>query len=535
MSHYLGANTQRLLGPLACGLLLTITCMQNGLAAITIANEDTSHPTLIYQGKPMFKFGPMPEAPVFAMKWGSREFRHRAWLDWMVANGLGYGRVYPESGYAWFDHHLDSRIFPFKVVRWMHGHPVVDLTRFNPEYWSNVAHVIRACAERGIVLQMQLYQRVYFESKQSGGGWATNYFNPSNNINDFRVPGEERKGGLLQTMRDFAGDLIGGKKPARDGYGLFQAMAEDTVWADVHRQWVIHILDAIGDNGNVIIDLMNEGAFNKGMTKDWIERTLDVIEAWEKETGNDLQVGMDFDHMYKALRKTGDAKPLEYVLSNPRLDVIIAEGAESHVVPFLAGGHREPMFKDLALEFRARYRKPVVSTNSPSYGAWDDLESLHVYQWYAMMTKVQGAGVYAKQYWSIDFSSPPMQEYAQRSRILSRFFDSLGDYLALEPVSGKIGEAPSKYRLVMASPKEAVVYLYTGAEGEGVAKGKRLALKSLDLPDGTIEIVAVDPRSGDSSRWQGRVEEGTLATELPAFDKDLAVHILSVNETEGHE
>ena len=31
------------------------------------------------------------------------------------------------------------------------------------------------------------------------------------------------------------------------------------LWRAVHRGWVQHILDAVGDNGNVMIDLMDEG------------------------------------------------------------------------------------------------------------------------------------------------------------------------------------------------------------------------------------------------------------------------------------
>ena len=55
-------------------------------------------------------------------------------------------------------------------------------------------------------------------------------------------------------------------------------MAGDTVWGTIYRQRVRRILEALGDNGAVIIDLMNKGVSNKGMTKDWIAFTLDLIE-----------------------------------------------------------------------------------------------------------------------------------------------------------------------------------------------------------------------------------------------------------------
>jgi hypothetical protein len=153
------------------------------------------------------------------------------------------------------------------------GSPIVDLTRFNPIYWANISRVIQEAASRGIALQIQLYQRVFFAPTTDG--WPLNYFNPVNNINKYAVPA------------------------GRGGYGLWKAMAENTVWKNIHQQWVNHLLDAVGDSANAVIDLMNEGSFAEGITRPWVESTLDIIEAWEQRTGNDILVGMDFDHFLK--------------------------------------------------------------------------------------------------------------------------------------------------------------------------------------------------------------------------------------------
>jgi hypothetical protein len=515
------------------GAALAVASVLPASAAITIANEGTANPTLLYKGEPMFKIGPLPEEAAFALKLGGDEFDHERWLNWMEANGLAYGRVYPDSGYARFPstrgHSVvpaksPARLYPFEVVRWESGRPIVDLTRFNPEYWANMSRVIEAAKERGIVLQMQLYQRVFFEEQEGVDGWVTNYFNPANNVNKFEVPVEASDGGILSTVKDAVKGLIGESEPVTDGYGLFAAMAEDTPWRDVHRQWVEHILSAIGDHGNVIIDLMNEGSFNKGMTKGWIETTLDIVEQWEQKTGNDLKVGMDFDHLYKTFLKTGDRAPLEYVLTHPRLDVIIVEGSESHVVPTLVAGDREPMHKDIALEFRTRYQKPVISTNSPAYGPQEKLEALHLYQWYSLLTKVQGAGVYAKEY-KLDFSQPPAPAYAQRSKILMRFFEELGDYAALQPLPQQHITAPGEHNLTLSAPHQAVVYLHAGIGAEPLGKGARLELSELKMPDGAVTIEALNPRSGKTQSWQGAIEDGTLNTKLPDIGQDVALHI----------
>lgn len=76
------------------------------------------------------------------------------------------------------------------------------------------------------------------------------------------------------------------------------------------------------------------------------------------------------------------------------------------------------------------------------------------------------------------------------------------------------------------------MYLYAGETSDSVAEGAPLALESLDIPDGQVSIVAVDPRDGNRWRWQGRMRHGALVTELPAFDKDLALHIVPTHQSE---
>ena len=485
-------------------------------AQITIAGAGTSNPTLLYRGQPMLKLGPLPEVAVFGTAWGSRDFPHAAWLDWMAAHRLGYGRVYPESGYAWDPQDLDRRLLPFAIAAREDGRPLVDLKRFDETYWANVARLIRECRDRGIILQMQIYQRCFFENREGRKGqltargtpvdtrfgWNTNYFNPRCNVNGYPLP----------------------PGPKHNGYGLWDAMASDEPWRSLHRRWVQHVLDAIGDSGNVIVDLMNEGALKNRVTKAWIETTLDIIEDWERRTGNDLLVGMDFDHFYK---KQDPA--LDYVLAHPRMELIISEGSEGHVVQDLTAGTRKPPEVELAADYRRRYRKPVISTNSPTYGPEEDPGILRLYQWYSMMVKVQGVGVYAKTY-PLDFNSDSVRRYARESKILADFFASFDDYTALDLASGRIASAPGKYRLVLASPKEVVVYLHLGPpdndeRDDDERGGRSLILKSLALPDGYVTVGILHPADGRSTVIRGEVRRGCLVVELPRFAEDLVVHI----------
>jgi hypothetical protein len=469
----------------------------------------------MYDGKPMLKVGPLPEVAVFAVALGSTSFDVEEWLDWMSRHQMGYGRVYAESSYEpWQAHDSDKRVYPFDIVRWEKGHPVVDLTRFNQAYWDNLARVVETCAKRGIVLHIQLYQRVFFELNKRTDCWEKNYFHPRNNINGYPVT-----------------PLPNGKK-SRNGYWIWHAMATNPEWRRVHRDWVEHILAAVGENGNVLIDLMNEADFlHNFMTKEWIEYTLDIIEEWESRTGNDILVGMDFDHMYK--RKDPG---IEYVLAHPRMELIICEGSEGHVNKNLTAGARKPIQEDLPIMFRQRYRKPIVSANSPSYWPDEHLEDgshpefsnsrVRRYQWESMMVKVQGAGVYAKTY-PLDFSAPVLMTYASETEHLMDFFEGLHDYVALQISPEIIARAPGKYHRALQSSNEIVVYLHTEDFKETIPVGQSLRLQNLELKSGPVSIDIVHPSGGESIRQQGSVQNGSLSIQLPEFCEDIAIHIVS--------
>jgi len=499
-----------------CSIFVLICIAESSPAGLTIAHKDTPNATLLYNGKSMLKVGPLPEVAVFAVGVGSTSFDVEEWLDWMASHEMGYGRVYPESSYEpWQVLDSDKRLFPFDVVRWQKGHPVVDLTRFNRAYWDNFAKVVRQCARRGIVLHIQLYQRVFFQLNSNTDSWKQNYFHPDNNVNGYPVV-----------------PLPTGRK-TNNGYWMWNAMVTHPDWRKVHKTWVEHILDAVGGNGNALIDLMNEANFKGNcMTKGWIEYTLDIIEQWEERTGNDILVGMDFDHFYKS-KDPG----IEYVLAHPRMELIICEGSEGHVNRDLTAGSRKPISEDLAILYRQRYRKPIVSANSPSYWPDERLEDgtqpelsnnrVRQYQWESMMLKVQGVGVYAKTY-PMDFSAPVLRRYAVETQRLMDFFTNLNDYAALEISPQVIAEAPVKYRWALQSPKEVVIYLHTDGFVKTVEAGQYLQLHNLVATSGPVSIDLVHPHTGKSSGSRAQVRNGRLSIELPEFYEDIAIRIVFV-------
>jgi len=293
-----------------------------------------------------------------------------------------------------------------------------------------------------------------------------------------------------------------------------------------------------------MIDLQNEAAYRNDMTPEWIEYTLDIIEDWEQRTGNDILVGMDYDHFYKS-KDPG----LENALSNPRLELIMCEGSEGHVIPELVAGSRKPISEELAIKYRKLYKKPVVSANSPCYWpneqtikGWNpvtgpeegydptiSIPAVRQYQWASMLLKVQGAGVYAKSY-PLDFSELKLRTYAQESRLLIDFFGSLKDYVALEISPDVVAESPVRYAHVLSAENEAVVYLHADGFKKTVTAGQVLRLQKLKMTDGSVEILLCHPATGVWQRENVPIQNGNVTINLPEFYEDLALHILSLDE-----
>ncbi len=58
---------------------------------------------------------------------------------------------------------------------------------------------------------------------------------------------------------------------------------------------------------------MNEGSIKEGVSKEWINKTLEIIKKWELENGRDIFVGMDMDHFWGNDNK----KDIKWVMSHP--------------------------------------------------------------------------------------------------------------------------------------------------------------------------------------------------------------------------
>lgn len=475
-------------------LICCISCLPLwGRETITILNRNTSNPTLLYKQRPMFKTGPISEDRVFMYAIGSTFFCHETWFDYMQTYNFGFGRVYP--AHTWHDDQrlISSKpLYPFRVHHYTkEGHPVVDLLKAERDYWANFSRVLAEAEKRDIVICIQLYQRWYW-----GDRTARNrlFFHANYNVNGIH---EVDSHTVWKHMSD--------------------AYPNGKLWL-VHQNFVNAVLNAIGDHKNVLIDLMNEGSIAQGMTKAWIDHTLEIIKAWEAINGRDILVGMDIDHFLQ----NNETANLHWLLSHPGIELIVGEDK------WIYFNTNEMVTK------RTVYRKPMIWVNEKARGYMETYSlsdypnrRLH-YLWLGMMMKIQGLGLYEKENHTQAglLQEAEAKDLGTYNRTLMQFFkNGIKDYALLCNQNAIIKRTPRVQRkLALSSGLETIVYLHKGF-GQRQTAGAELELDNLSLPDGSVSVRFVHPNTGESSTDYARVENGSLILILPEFYENLAISI----------
>lgn len=117
-----------------------------------------------YKGKPVLLLGGSKDDSLFQIP------DLKAHLDEMAAVGANYIRNTmsdrPDFGFE---------VYPF----FKRSDGKYDLERWNPEYWRRFAEMLKLTHERGIVVQIEVWDR--FDYSQSR--WPIHPYNPSNNVN----------------------------------------------------------------------------------------------------------------------------------------------------------------------------------------------------------------------------------------------------------------------------------------------------------------------------------------------------------------
>jgi hypothetical protein len=143
-----------------------------------------------------------------------------------------------------------------------------DLTKYNPWYFGRLRSFAHEARTHGLVLVNEMY----FQHNiiESGAHWVDCPWRPVNNINDtgFTEP------------PPFTGDTI---KMADEFYDVTHPVRRE-----LHRSYIRHHLDALGDASNVIHTLSGENTGPLHFMQFWV----DVIGEWKRETGKRPLIGL---------------------------------------------------------------------------------------------------------------------------------------------------------------------------------------------------------------------------------------------------
>ncbi len=476
-------------------LLFALTLSTGAALSLEIEKSENGPSILTQNGEPLFAFGPMNELMPWAVKLGSKTFDVERWAAWQKDNGMNYIRGYPESGWGWCPLDAEGRLFPFQTAS---TEPLkFDISVWNEPYWDNFREVTACLARNGVVVHLQLYQQCYFEDN-SPERWKTNYWNPANNVNRF--------------TKALSPNSLGHHPFIEAGVaGNQDLLAHQSAYLE-------HVLNAVAGLGNVFLDLSNEmgdGGLEPAIVKKWIDHTLGVISAWERKTGEDILVGMDYTHLPRELA--------QYVLSHPQIELIITHG--DFVWPEGLVLHR-------------LYGKPVVLVNSRdkspesymSFGRSGDDTRLRRFHWRALLSGCQGVGDYSQR-WKVDPRGfDKTEDYA---RHLRSFVSSIQNYMALHStlrnhtIYKKVIDGPGFNRYILESANEAIIYIEGEVHlSEVTFSGRPITVFNSHMSEGPAEAEIFHPATGESEKQKVQVRGGTIeGIVLPSFTDDIAIHI----------
>ena len=228
-----------------------------------------------------------------------------------------------------------------------------DLTRYSPWFFGRLHEFARIARAKGVVLVNEMY----FQHNiiESGAHWVDSPWRPVNNIN----------GTGFTEPPPFKGDTI---KMADEFYDV-----SHPVRRELHRAYIRHHLDVLGEESNVIHTLTAENGGPLAFMQFW----LDVVAEWERETGQ---------HPWIALSAPKDVQ--DAILADPQRSAVVdvidlsywfrtANGQEfappggrslaprQELRVWKGGRSSAASISDMAREYRQKYPDKAVITGLP--------------------------------------------------------------------------------------------------------------------------------------------------------------------------
>lgn len=235
------------------------------------------------EGKPVVLIG--------AYTWGTFsdvDYDYSAMFDTLKAGGLNLARVWVWWGCEEFPEPINRRhVEPYVRAgpgKGNDGRPKYDLTRFDPTFFDRLGAVCAAARQRGIFLQLTLFDAWMIKHAHL---WKLHAYHRDNNING--VDGDPRN-----TRR------------GTDSERGFCSLGNPKV-LEAQKAFVRRTIDAVSDYDNIFFEIANENYYNGA----WERRLCEFIHEYEKgKPRHHLAMPLDLpNHDYGGI-KTWDIQRL---------------------------------------------------------------------------------------------------------------------------------------------------------------------------------------------------------------------------------
>ncbi len=470
---------------------------------LTIRTTLNNSACLFYGDEPVYAFGPSPQNILTYLPNGNGN-NITDWVAWSVKFGINHVRSYPpsirvsEPAQNIFENSNEN---PNKF----------DLNRYNQKYFDELRKACQFLREKGFMVHLQLWQAVHWKKN-----WDDIYYNPKNNINP---------------------DISKHAAPKE-----FVTM-KNPILLNHQKQYVMKILDATGDLGNVFYDIMNEIGNGTGISEQWVWEIIKTINEWEARNSYDVLV---------TLNDEGGKRMGNFSLECSGLDLVIKDLGryDEHIEAKLKYNKPSISVRNIDYNYEQNKRLWFYGENNLEVNTDKNLQTRgRKYWWRMFMAGVQFAGGYADSYfkknlsWYADIvlsklgmpefifyqkkSSYRLNLFAEENFVkFKKFVNQISGYRHLRPSSGVLIGHPVKNSYILQFENQAFIYLESpNGEAGFNYTSKQAKLIGLMLPDGIWSGSFYFPATGKSSKFTIRIKSGESDLKLPAFQDDLAIII----------
>ncbi|MBW2738198.1 MAG: hypothetical protein JRE64_04970, partial [Deltaproteobacteria bacterium] len=239
---------QSLKAIIVCLCFVVIVPEADHAVGLEVKKNSLNRAYLVYEGKSILAYGSSPQNILTYLPKGNGN-DVIDWLQWATEFGINNVRSYPPI--AKVDEPA-TNVFEKSTA----DPDKFDLHVFNDKYFDELRKACLLLKKHGIIVHLQFWQAVYWKK-----AWEDCYYNPKNNVNP---------------------DIS-----ASAGPGKFVTM-DNPVLLDHQKKYVLKILDATGDLGNVFYDIMNEIGNGTGKSEEWVREIIKTVNQWEKNKNIDV-------------------------------------------------------------------------------------------------------------------------------------------------------------------------------------------------------------------------------------------------------